>query len=68
MRVSVTALESRRRDLAAAYAKATRRHARASTLSRQLVHATCEVLRAELRAAKATEAVEDLFSRLAARP
>lgn len=62
---SIPALDRRRRELAADLAKATRRHARRAALARNLVRATCDVLRAEVRAARqARTVVEDLFTRL----
>lgn len=61
-------LERRRREMAAAYVKASRRHAPRAALARKLVRATCDALRAELRdvraAAKAPPAsgLPDLFA------
>jgi hypothetical protein len=45
-------LERRRRDVAADYAKAARRHAPRAALATRLVRATCDVLREEIRAAR----------------
>ncbi|MFG1226070.1 hypothetical protein [Xanthobacter wiegelii] len=61
-------LERRRREMAAAYVKATRRHAPRAALAQKLVRATCDALRAEIRdervAAKARLApgMPDLFA------
>lgn len=49
-------LERRRRDMAAAYAKAVRGHAPRAILARQMVDATCAALREELRASKSARA------------
>jgi hypothetical protein len=63
-------LERRRREMAAAYAKAARRHARRAALARKLVRATCDALRAELKAeqaaARQANAAPDLFTPLGA--
>ncbi|MFG1246755.1 hypothetical protein [Xanthobacter flavus] len=45
-------LERRRREMAAAYVKATRRHAPRAALARKLVRATCAALQAEIRDAR----------------
>ncbi|MCL8385818.1 hypothetical protein [Xanthobacter aminoxidans] len=46
-------LERRRREMAAAYVKATRRHAPRAALAQKLVRATCDALQAEIRDARA---------------
>lgn len=46
-------LERRRREMAAAYVKATRRHAPRAALAEKLVRATCDALQAEIRDARA---------------
>ncbi len=64
---TAAALERRRREMAAAYVKATRRHAPRAGLGKKLVRATCDALQAEIRdaraAAKAAKAAgtPDLF-------
>lgn len=66
---SVAALERRRRELAAAYVKATRRHDRRADLSKQMVKTTCAALRADLKSQReAKTAVDDLFTRLKVHP
>lgn len=63
-------LERRRREMAAAYVKATRRHAPRAALAQKLVRATCDALRAELKAeqvaARQADAAPDLFTPLGA--
>lgn len=44
-------LERRRREMAAEYAKAARKHLKRADLSRALVRATCAALRAEVQVA-----------------
>ncbi|WP_029554808.1 hypothetical protein [Xanthobacter sp. 91] len=62
----ITHLERRRREMAAAYVKATRRHAPRAALAQKLVRATCDALRAELKAeqaaARQANAAPDLFT------
>ncbi|QTL01946.1 hypothetical protein J5J86_14140 [Aquabacter sp. L1I39] len=68
---SAATLHRRRREMAAAYATATRRHAPRAALHRHLVQATCEALKAELRAARRASAAQqepDLFSQPGATP
>lgn len=59
-------LERRRREMAAAYVRATRGHAPRAALAQKLVRATCAALRAEIKAdeaaRKAATAGPDLFS------
>lgn len=50
---STAALERRRREMAAAYAQAARRHQPRAALARNLVAITCQVLKSEIRAARA---------------
>lgn len=63
-------LERRRREMAADYVKATRRHAPRAALAQKLVRATCDALRAELKAeqaaARQADAAPDLFTPLGA--
>lgn len=49
----ITHLERRRREMAAAYVKAARRHAPRAALADKLVRATCDALRAEIKAQQA---------------
>ncbi|WP_454919257.1 hypothetical protein [Xanthobacter sediminis] len=66
---SVASLEHRRRELAADYAKASRRHDRRAGLARKLVQATCAALKADIRRRPKAEATEDdLFSVSRGRP
>lgn len=46
------ALARRRREMAAAYARAARRHEPRADLARSLVALTCQLLKAEIRAAR----------------
>lgn len=46
------ALARRRREMAAAYARASRRHKPSADLARALVAITCQLLKAEIRAAR----------------
>lgn len=63
-------LDRRRREMAAAYVKATRRHAPRAAMAKKLVRATCDVLRAEIKAeqaaARQADATPDLFTPLGA--
>lgn len=58
-------LQARRRELIAAYRLARRRHGARADLSRRLVAVTCQLLKAEIRAARAVarrpEPQPDLF-------
>mgnify|MGYP001806313686 CR=1 FL=1 len=48
------ALTRRRREMAAAYARAARRHEPRADLARTLIALTCQLLKAEIRAARTT--------------
>lgn len=65
----ITHLECRRRDMAAEYRKAARRHAPRADLARKLVRATCAALKAEVQAGRQSRpnaadapAMADLFA------
>ncbi|MFG1414010.1 hypothetical protein V5G24_23195 [Xanthobacter sp. VTT E-85241] len=63
-------LEARRRALIAAYARARKGHSASARISRRLATVTCDLLRAEIRAARNHPTVAtrepDLFSDRAA--
>ncbi len=63
-------LQAQRREMVAALAAARRRHDQSARLFRRLRAVTCDILRAELRAARAAKAAAaagpDLFTLLSA--
>ncbi len=64
-------LPARRRELIAAYGTARRRHGARADISRRLVRVTCQLLKAEIRAARAVTTPapqQDLFGGAAVNP